>query len=320
MSIAPRLTNCLTAWKSWPGQPVRFGQIVHTPPSGLTVCVPHAGHLAGGLGTGERFLRFWAFAVGETTRGITSPARVTITSSPSRTSLRRMSSSLWSVASFTVTPDTWTGSSTANGTMCPVRPTFHATRSSIGRRGHRRELPGDGAARLAPDDAEAPLQAEVVDLHDHAVDLEVEALALLLPARTGLQRRVERLVHLDRVVDREAALAQEVERLALGGELDSLVGPDRVRPHREWPRGGELRVELADRAGRRVARVREGRLAGGGALLVELRERRARQVCLAADLEQRRRVVDPQRDRLDRAQVRGDVLARPRRRRAWRRA
>ncbi len=42
-----------------------------------------------------------------------------------------MSSSLCSVASFTVTPVTWTGSSSANGTMWPVRPTFHWTWRSI---------------------------------------------------------------------------------------------------------------------------------------------------------------------------------------------
>ena len=73
----------------------------------------------------------WAFGVGDTTWGITSPARMTITSSPSRTSLRFRSSSLCSVASFTVTPDTCTGSRFANGTMWPVRPTFHITLFSV---------------------------------------------------------------------------------------------------------------------------------------------------------------------------------------------
>ena len=95
------------------------------------VGVSHAGQLAGGSGGGLRFFARWAFEVGDTTCGITSPARITITSSPSRTSLRRRSSSLWSVASFTITPETCTGSSTANGTMWPVRPTFHATWFSV---------------------------------------------------------------------------------------------------------------------------------------------------------------------------------------------
>src|SRR4029077_18794368 len=131
ISIALLETKCFTAWKSCPGQDARFGQIVHTPPSGLTVGVPHDGHLRGGRGRRFRPLRFCAAGVGETTRGITSPARVTITSSPTRTSLRRRSSSLWSVAWRTVTPVTCTGSSTANGTLLPDLPTFQTTSFKI---------------------------------------------------------------------------------------------------------------------------------------------------------------------------------------------
>ena len=48
--------------------------------------------------------------------------------------------------------------------------------------GRRRELPGDRPARLAADDTEPALQLEVVDLDDDAVDLEVERAAPLLPA------------------------------------------------------------------------------------------------------------------------------------------
>jgi len=94
MSIAPLETKCLTCCQFWPGQPVRFGQIVQTPSSGLTVGVSQAGQRSGGVGTGPRSGLRWACGVGETTRGITSPARVTTTSSPSRTSLRTMSCSL----------------------------------------------------------------------------------------------------------------------------------------------------------------------------------------------------------------------------------
>ena len=193
MSIAPRLTNCFTAWNSWPGQPVRLGQIVHTPSSGRTVAVPHAGHFAGAFGSGERPFRFWAFAVGDTTRGITSPARVTITSSPSRTSLRAMSSSLWSVASFTVTPDTCTGVELGEGHH--VAGAAHVPHHPLerGGGGHRRELPGDRAARLAPHHAEPALQLQAVHLHHHAVDLEVQRLAPLLPAAAGGHHLVERV-------------------------------------------------------------------------------------------------------------------------------
>ena len=68
---------------------------------------------------------FGRFArTGPTISGMTSPARRTITVSPLRTSLRRVSSSLCSVAFVIVTPPTNTGSRTANGVTFPVRPVW----------------------------------------------------------------------------------------------------------------------------------------------------------------------------------------------------
>ena len=288
MSIAP--TKCLTAWKTWPGQPVRLGQIVQTPPSGLTVGVPQAGHFDGGSIGLLRPLRFCALAVGETTWGITSPARITITSSPSRTSLRRRSSSLCSVASFTVTPETCTGSSIANGTMWPVRPTFQATPLSsvvavVG--GNFQAIAPRGSRPTTP---ELALQVEVVDLHHHAVDLEVEAVAALLPRAAGGHHLVDGVVDLDVAVDLEPVIAQPLERLPVGVERQAFQRADAVAPDRQRPRRGELGVELPDRPGGRVARVGVGRLAGLGALLVEPGEGGQRQVDLAAHLQQRRGV------------------------------
>jgi hypothetical protein len=177
-------------------------------------------------------------------------------------------------------------------------------------RGHRgRELPGDRAARLAPDHSELALEVEVVDLHDHPVDLEVEPVAALLPGPAGRHDLVDGVVQLDLAVDPEAVGAQPVERLPVGVELDSVHGADAVAPHRQRPRGGELGIQLADRAGGRVARVGVRRLAGLRALLVEPHERGQREVDLPAHLEQGRRVVDAQRYRTDRAQVLRDLLA-----------
>jgi hypothetical protein len=59
-----------------------------------------------------------------TTCGITSPARCTTTVSRTRTSLRSISSWLWSEAFDTVTPPTCTGRSLATGVSAPVRPTW----------------------------------------------------------------------------------------------------------------------------------------------------------------------------------------------------
>ena len=70
--------------------------------------------------------------------------------------------------------------------------------------GHRRELPGDRAARLAPDHAEPALQVQVVHLHHHAVDLEVQRLAPLLPALAGRRPPRRGVVALDVGVHREA--------------------------------------------------------------------------------------------------------------------
>ena len=63
---------------------------------------------------------------------MTSPALRTMTVSPTRTSLRRTSSWLCSVARATVEPATTTGSSSATGVSTPVRPTCTVmSRSSV---------------------------------------------------------------------------------------------------------------------------------------------------------------------------------------------
>ena len=81
-----------------------------------------------------------------------------------------------------------------------------------------------------------------------------------------------------------------------------------IAPHRQRPLPRVGRVELADRARGGVARVHERRLARRRAALVQRGEVSQRHVHLAAHLQQRRHVIDPQRDRADRAQVVRDVL------------
>src|SRR3954453_1770342 len=189
MSIAPREAKCLSSWNCRPGQPPRLGHIVKTRPSGLTVGVPHDGHVAGGRGGGLRSGLSTACGAGDSTCGMTSPARRTMTSSPTRRSLRRRSSSLCSVASLTVTPPTCTGSRTAKGCRSPNLPTFHSMPFSvvifvvggnfqgIPTRGARPPPPGG----VATPDAEAALPLVVVDLADAPVDLELERASTFLP-------------------------------------------------------------------------------------------------------------------------------------------
>jgi hypothetical protein len=176
-------------------------------------------------------------------------------------------------------------------------------------RGRGRELPGDRPAGVAPHDAEAALEREVVDLDDAAVDLEVELAAALLPGQALGDDLVLAVEQGNVVVDAQAVVLQPHQRVVVAGEADALGDADAVAPHRQRALGGELGIELADRAGGGVTRVHERRQALLGAALVERGEVAERHVDLAADLDQRRRVVDAQRDRRNRAQVVGDILA-----------
>ena len=124
MSIAPLEAKWNSHSMPCDGQPRLLGHRQYAPPSSRTSEVPHEGHAFGNLHGLDRLGRF--DTTGPTTSGITSPARRTITVSPSRTSLRLTSSSLCSVALPTVTPLTNTGSRMANGVTMPVRPVFTA--------------------------------------------------------------------------------------------------------------------------------------------------------------------------------------------------
>src|ERR687898_1355320 len=122
MSIAPRPAKWNSHSTDWSGQPALFGQRQSASLSRRTSGVPHEGQFFGIFHFRAFFGRF--AKTGPTISGITSPARRTITVSPLRTSLRRVSSSLWRVAYVIVTPPTTTGSKTANGVILPVRPVW----------------------------------------------------------------------------------------------------------------------------------------------------------------------------------------------------
>ena len=228
---------------------------------------------------------------------------------PGRTSLRARSSSLCSVAALTVTPPTWTGSSAANGCRSPNLPTFQLIAFSrvtavvggnfqaIAQRGSRPTTPSrrcsskSSTFTTTPSISKSSAPRRCCQCRHWATTSSSVASFLTSP----LTRKP---------CSRSHSSASQCEL-----KLEPLGDADRVAPHRQRPLGGERRVELADRPRGAVARVHERREPGLGAPLVERGEVRQRHVDLAADLEQRRRVVDPQRDRADRAQVVGDVLA-----------
>ncbi len=306
MSMAPR--KCLTSWKVWPGQPRRFGQMVHTESSGFTVGVSQTGHLLGGLGLPQSLALAPLDQRRDHLRDHVAGARDDHLVALAGVLARQV---------LLVVKGGGRDRHPSHVNGLQHRERKQATRAAdvpddpvqLRRRGDRRELPRHRPARLAAGDAELPPQRALVDLDHHSVDLVVERLAPLLPPAAALDDLVRRVVPLDLAVDLEPVFAQPLELLRVARELDPLVAADPVAPDRERPRGGDPGVELADRARGRVAGVCERGLPGRGALLVELGERAARKVNLAADLDSLGRVVDPQWDRPDRAQVLGHVLA-----------
>ena len=97
--------------------------------SGLITSEPQIGQSSGNFILRGRPFRFSVSTL--TTSGITSPARRTITVSPTRTSFRCSSSKLCSVALLTVTPPTNTGFNLATGVTVPVRPTCHSIATTV---------------------------------------------------------------------------------------------------------------------------------------------------------------------------------------------
>ncbi len=98
-------------------------QNVSLSPGNRTSGCPHDGHVAGNVHFGLRRLGTpGPWRTGPTTSGMTSPAFLTMTRSPGRTSFAATWSSLCSVATPTVEPPTKTGSSWAKGVARPVRP------------------------------------------------------------------------------------------------------------------------------------------------------------------------------------------------------
>ena len=118
-------------------------------PSGRSIAEPQMGQAVSMTNSRASAGRF--SSTGPTTSGMTSPARRTITVSPMRTSLRRISSSLCRVALVTVTPPTNTGARRATGVIAPVRPTWTSIPSSCVTASLGRKLVRQRKARRARD-------------------------------------------------------------------------------------------------------------------------------------------------------------------------
>ncbi len=179
----------------------------------------------------------------------------------------------------------------------------------------RRELVRDRPARRAADEAEFALAGEVVELVDDAVDVERQRVALLADARVVGETTVGTARGVDQLADRKSPLVQLLQRRRMRRRhrLAAFDHAERVGVERQRTLRGDARIELAQAAGGGVARIDQRldlAVRRARRFVVRL-EAGARHVDLAAHFQHLGPAcaTQPQRDRLDRAQVRGHVLA-----------
>ncbi len=177
-----------------------------------------------------------------------------------------------------------------------------------------RVLPRDGPARSAGGGAEPALEPDLVELDHDAVDLVLDRVAVLAVVGDELPHALQPVHDLRVGGGGQAPLAQQVVGVRETAEvllLEALQGADAVHDHVQRPGGGDAGVLLAQRAGRRVARVGEGLLARLHQARVELLEALHGEEDLAAHLDQLGEALAGEAlgDVGDRTDVGGDVLA-----------
>ena len=154
-----------------------------------------------------------------------------------------------------------------------------------------RVLVGAGPARTVRGRAEDRIEPALVDLHDRAVDLEAESVAERLQLVYRSEDLLDRLAEPRPRRDRKAPRLERRNHLAVRGEVVASDSARVVEDHVERTLRGDARVELLERAGAGVPRIRERLESGGLLALVERGESVARHVRLAAHLEFAGRVL-----------------------------
>ena len=175
----------------------------------------------------------------------------------------------------------------------------------------RRKFVRNSPARIARDEAEPLLPVEAIDFVDHPVDVVIERAALRLDVVMKDEHRISRVAHLHQRVGLEAMRREPLDHPGLGrrGQLAHLAPA--VGEKAERPRRGDGGIELAQRAGGRVARVGEHLPAFRLLPLVERQEGLLGHVDLAAHLADLGDVASPKllRHVFKRADIGGDVFA-----------
>jgi len=173
----------------------------------------------------------------------------------------------------------------------------------------RRKLVRDRPARRARDEAEPLLPVEPVDLVDDAVDVVAEIGALALDVVVEREQLLGRVAEPPERIRREAPTLERRVDLALARARELRHLSPGVSEEAQRTLARDVGIELAQRARRGVARIREQRLAGGGLALVHSGEVGVAHVDLAAYLEHVGHAGRVRRDVVERLEIARDVLA-----------
>jgi hypothetical protein len=168
------------------------------------------------------------------------------------------SSSLCSVALVTVTPPTKTGFSRATGVIAPVRPTWTSmpsTSVSASSAGNLWAMAKRGARETKPSRS---CQREAVDLVHHAVDVVGQARARFSPI---FGKKIEQTLAPRHTARARGTGKPQAASLSISSPCvltaQPSPRPDAVGEEGQRPAGGDPRIELAQAAGRGIARVDE---------------------------------------------------------------
>ena len=152
-----------------------------------------------------------------------------------------------------------------DGREDPGAPHLDRYRLDRGLRALRGVLVGACPARTVRSRAEDRVEPALVDLHDRAVDLEAEGVAERLQLVYRREDLLDRLAELRPGRDGESPRLERRDHLAVRGEVVASDSAGVVDDHVERTLRGDARVELLERAGAGVPRIRE-RLESGGLL------------------------------------------------------
>ena len=175
-----------------------------------------------------------------------------------------------------------------------------------------RELVGHGPARCPRHVAQPFLPVDAVHLVDHAVDLVGQIVAALLQGAVIGQAAFDPVHHPGLGVGADAPVPEPGHDLAVAaGQSAALHQAPAVTVELQRPLGRDAGIELAQAAGRGVARIGEGLFALFPLAPVEFLESGLGHHHLAAHLQDRRPALaqQPQRHAADGADVGSDVLA-----------